>query len=97
MRRSVQARSSSLRMTAVITTLPLRTCRDCGALRPARAFLPIARTPYVYGRCPMCRNRRKKERYYSTLEILAAERARSRRYKQLRKQRAVSDGNVVDR
>lgn len=74
---------------------PLRTCTDCGGLRPARAFLPIAGTPYVYGCCRMCRNRRKRERYYSTPDILAAERARSRRYKQLRKLRAVSDSNAA--
>ena len=74
----------------------LRTCTDCGAVRPCRAFLRIARTPYVYGRCRICRSRRKKERYSSTPEILAAERARSRRNKQLRKHRAVSQGDVAD-
>ena len=74
---------------------PLRTCTDCGGLRPTRAFLPIAGTPYVYGRCRLCRNRRKKERYYSTPDILAAERARSRRRKQLRKHRAGSDGDAA--
>jgi transcriptional regulator with XRE-family HTH domain len=72
---------------------PLRTCTDCGALRPARAFSPIAGTPYAYGCCRVCRNRRKRERYYSTPDILAAERARSRRNKQLRKYRAGSQGD----
>jgi transcriptional regulator with XRE-family HTH domain len=63
---------------------PLRTCTDCGALRPARALLPIAGTPYVYGRCRLCRNRHNRERYYSAPDVLAAERARSRRNKQVR-------------
>jgi transcriptional regulator with XRE-family HTH domain len=74
---------------------PLRICTDCGALRPARAFVRIARTPYVYGRCRICRSRRNKERYYSTPEILAAERARSRRNARLRKHRARSDADAA--
>jgi hypothetical protein len=30
---------------------PFRTCTDWAALRPIRAFVPIARTRRVYGRC----------------------------------------------
>ena len=75
---------------------PLRTCTDCGGLRPARAFLPIAGTPYVYGRCRLCRNRHNRERYYAAPDVLAAERARSRRNKQLRKYRAGSQADASD-
>ena len=67
---------------------PLRTCTDCGALRPSRAFQPIAGTSYVYSRCRLCRSRRKRQRYSSTPDILAAERARSQRNKQRRTYRA---------
>jgi len=48
-----------------------------GLTKPRDGFLPIAGTPYVYGRCRACRDRRAVERYHSRQDIRQAEIARS--------------------
>jgi transcriptional regulator with XRE-family HTH domain len=60
-----------------------RTCTDCGESKPldSEHFQRIAGHGGYYGRCKACRNRRKRERYYSTAEIRGAEIARAWRNK----------------
>jgi hypothetical protein len=60
----------------------MRTCTDCDQTRPLAEFLPICGTPYVYGRCRVCRNTRARQRYHSTPETRVAEIARSWKNKQ---------------
>lgn len=62
------------------------TCRSCFARRPARVFLPVKGSPYVYLRCRICRAKRAKERYHSDPEERAAQKERVRRNRQKRKQ-----------
>lgn len=64
---------------------PARRCMECGALRPIRAFISIRGRPGYYSRCRLCRNARARTRYWSSAEILAAERERARRNQRLRK------------
>lgn len=63
---------------------PARRCAECNALRPVQAFVAIRGTNGYYGRCRMCRNARARTRYWSSPEILSAERERARRNKRLR-------------
>jgi hypothetical protein len=65
-----------------------RTCTECGLTKPIERFVHIAATMYgFHGRCRTCRNRRARERYYSSSEIHAAEVGRASRNQQARKQR----------
>ncbi len=68
----------------------MRICTDCDQARPLDESLSIRGTPYVYGRCRVCRNARARERYYSTPESRAAEVARSWKNKQRRRAERVS-------
>jgi hypothetical protein len=64
---------------------PERTCTECGSTKPIDAFQHIKSTKSGYfGRCRACRNARARERYHSTLEIRAAEIARSSRNRRAR-------------
>lgn len=64
---------------------------DCGKSKPVEAFQRISPWPRaVYGRCKVCRNRRKRERYHSSPEIRAAEIARATRNKAKRRARTLS-------
>jgi DNA-binding XRE family transcriptional regulator len=57
-----------------------RVCSDCGLEKSMSEYLPIkACRAGWYGRCRVCRNRPAQERYDSSLEIRAAEIARSTR------------------
>jgi hypothetical protein len=73
----------------------VRTCSECGETKPIEAFLRIAACPNgYYGRCRMCRAARNKQRYYSSPEVLEAERARSRRnMRALRERRRQQSGS----
>ena len=63
----------------------VRTCTDCGELKPISHFLPIKSTKTgYYGRCLVCRARLKRERYWSNPQARAAEIARSLRNKRRR-------------
>jgi hypothetical protein len=33
----------------------VRTCTDCGQVKPTSEFTPIRGTPWYYGRCKVCR------------------------------------------
>jgi DNA-binding XRE family transcriptional regulator len=55
-----------------------RQCTDCMKLKPRSAFVPIAGTHRVYGRCRVCRARRARERYWADARFREAERARAR-------------------
>jgi DNA-binding XRE family transcriptional regulator len=58
----------------------LRACVDCGLLKSRNEFVRIREcVDGYYRRCRVCRNRRARERYYSSPEIRAAEIARSSR------------------
>src|SRR5262249_31659467 len=61
----------------------MRTCSDCCETKPldAEHFQRIAGRNGYYGRCKVCRNRRKRERYHSSTEVQRAEIARSWRNK----------------
>jgi hypothetical protein len=62
-----------------------RTCTECGLTKPIDAFLHIKSTKQgFFGRCRACRNARARARYHSTLEIRAAEIARSSRNQRAR-------------
>jgi hypothetical protein len=64
---------------------PFRTCVDCGLTKPIDEHTPIKATAFgYYGRCRVCRARRKRERYHSTPEIRAAEVARASKNQRLR-------------
>jgi hypothetical protein len=78
----------ALALNAILGGSPaMRTCTDCDQTRPLEEFLPIRGTPYVYGRCRVCRNARARARYHSTPETRAAEVARAWKNKQARKLR----------
>jgi hypothetical protein len=80
--------------------LPSRRCAPARtAASPGRSTSSCrsAGTPYVYGRCRECRNKRARERYHSTTEIHTAEVARSWRNKQARKLRVPSGGRGCGR
>jgi transcriptional regulator with XRE-family HTH domain len=55
-----------------------RQCTDCMERKPRSAFVPIAGTHRVYGRCRVCRARRARERYWADARFREAERARAR-------------------
>jgi len=59
--------------------LESRTCTDCGLEKSRAEFVPVAGTPYVYGRCRNCRARRVREHYRADESFREAERARARR------------------
>jgi hypothetical protein len=62
-----------------------RTCTECGLTKPIDAFQHIKSIKAgFFGRCRACRNARARQRYHSTLEIRAAEIARSSRNQRAR-------------
>jgi hypothetical protein len=79
---SVLSRSSEPQPSAA-----MRTCTECGQPKAIEAFVRIrACKAGWYGRCRACRNARARARYWSTPEILVAERERARRNERLRRQ-----------
>jgi hypothetical protein len=62
----------------------VRTCSDCGWAKVLDDFLPIKGTPYVYGRCRVCRNERARAWYYSSPTVRTAEIARALKNKRRR-------------
>jgi DNA-binding XRE family transcriptional regulator len=71
---------------------PDRQCTDCMELKPRSAFVPIAGTHGVYGRCRVCRARRARERYQTDPQerMRQMERVRRNRKKSARQSVATS-------
>jgi DNA-binding XRE family transcriptional regulator len=69
-----------------------RQCTDCMKLKPRSAFVPIAGTHRVYGRCRVCRARRARERYQTDPQerMRQMERVRRNRTKNARQSAATS-------
>jgi transcriptional regulator with XRE-family HTH domain len=55
-----------------------RVCTDCGLIKTWAEFLPIAGTPYVYGRCRKCRAQRAREQYWANAQLREAKRPRGK-------------------
>jgi transcriptional regulator with XRE-family HTH domain len=71
-----------------LTGKTFKRCKNCGALRPVRAFPAIRGTPYVYLQCRVCRARRARERYHADPQERATQIRRAQRNRLKRRQAA---------
>jgi transcriptional regulator with XRE-family HTH domain len=71
-----------------LTGKTFKRCKNCGALRPVRAFPALRGTPYVYLQCRVCRARRARERYHADPQERATQIRRAQRNRLKRRQAA---------